>query len=107
MDALGRVYQGAVGVPRDYGQARAWFLQAACAGSAPAMNGLGVLYERGLGVTADEGTAMQWFRRAAAAGSSEAARNVARLKPRGVRTVLAALDRPSAGHHAGCAASQG
>ncbi|HEY0021967.1 MAG TPA: CHAT domain-containing protein [Longimicrobium sp.] len=107
MYAMGRVYQGAVGVPRDYGQARTWFYQAACAGSAPAMNELGVLYERGLGGAADEGEAIEWFRRAAAAGSTEGARNAARLKPRGVRTVLAALDRPPSGLPAGCAAPLG
>ena len=76
---MGRDYQQGVVVPRDYAQARAWYLKGAQAGSADAMNGMGILHQNGWGVPADRDEAIRWYRRAAAAGSAVAARTLATL----------------------------
>lgn len=104
MYAMGRAYQEGVVLPRDYAQARGWYLKGACAGSAEAMNSLGLLYQQGLGVKANREEATGWFRRAADAGSTTAAANLARLERRGVRKVIALLDRPEPGPRSECAA---
>jgi TPR repeat protein len=104
MNMLGRAYQESLGVRRDYAQARTWYFKGACAGSPEAMNNLGLLYQHGLGVKADGGEAVEWFRRGAEAGSSAAASNLAKLERRGVRKVIAMLDRPSSSFPASCAA---
>jgi len=56
-----------------------WFLQAAAAGSANAMNSLGFLYENGWGAVRSPREAYLWYQRAAEAGHVHGMRNLARL----------------------------
>jgi TPR repeat protein len=103
MYAMGRAYQEGIIVRRDYAEARAWYVRGACAGSPESMNNLGLMYQHGLGVPADRGEAAGWFRRGADAGLPMAATNLARLERRGVRKVIAFLDRPESGPPRACA----
>lgn len=103
MYAMGRAYQEGIIVRRDYAESRAWYVRGACAGSPESMNNLGLMYQQGLGVPADRGEAAGWFRRGADAGLPVAATNLARLERRGVRKVIALLDRPESGPPQACA----
>jgi TPR repeat protein len=79
MLSMGRIYQEAVGVRRDYGEAREWYLKAVRAGSADAMYSIGVLHYNGWGVPRDPAEAIRWYRKARDAGSTVAAGNLAAL----------------------------
>ncbi|MCY4407306.1 MAG: SEL1-like repeat protein, partial [Rhodospirillaceae bacterium] len=67
------------GTPRDIVQAREWYIRAADAGEARAMNNLGFIYEKGLLGVRDYGKAVVWYRRAARTGLAIAQSNLAAL----------------------------
>lgn len=76
----------------DAASAVRWFLRAARAGSANAMNNLGYLYEKGWGTLPSAQEAALWYSRAAEAGHVHAMRNLARCFEEGVG-VLPDADR--------------
>ena len=59
--AAGPMYDNGRGVPKDYGQALAWFRKAAEQGYEAAQNDLGVMYALGQGVPQDYVQAHMWF----------------------------------------------
>ena len=63
-------YQGD-GVPRDFKQARAWFLKAAAQNFAEARHNLGVMYYHGEGGPVDYDQAAAWFLKAAEQGKAD------------------------------------
>ena len=64
---LGRAYEAS----KDYANAKAWYEQAAGAGSSAAMYGMGNIYFAGEGVNKDPAQAVAWFQKGAAAGNSQ------------------------------------
>ena len=73
---LGLMYKEGQGVPRDDGEAVAWYRRAAEQGYAEAQNNLGDLYASGRGVSLDYARAVGWFRKAAEQGDAEAQNNL-------------------------------
>ena len=67
---LGLLYDGGVGVPQDYRQAKEWFEKAAKQGHVVAQADLGTLYLRGAGTPQSAPMALFWFRRAAEQGEA-------------------------------------
>jgi hypothetical protein len=67
---LGLLYDGGVGVPQDYRQAKEWFEKAAKQGHVVAQADLGTLYLRGAGAPQSVQMALFWFRRAAEQGEA-------------------------------------
>jgi uncharacterized protein len=65
---LGLLYDGGVGVPQNYRQAKEWFEKAAKQGHVGAQADLGTLYLRGAGAPQSAQMALFWFRRAAEQG---------------------------------------
>jgi TPR repeat protein len=65
---LGLLYEGGVGVPQDYRQAKEWFEKAAKQGHVGAQADLGMLYLHGEGAPQSAQMAMFWFSRAAEQG---------------------------------------
>ena len=65
---LGLLYDGGVGVPQDYRQAKEWFEKAAKQGHAGAQADLGMLYLQGAGVPQSAQMAVFWFSQAAEQG---------------------------------------
>jgi len=68
---LGVLYAEGQGGPRDYTEARAWYLKAAAQGLAEAQYGLGLLYAKGRGVPPDDVQAYMWLNLAAATEEKE------------------------------------
>ena len=69
---VGTKYELGAQVPKDPGQAAAWYRKAADKGYPQAEHSLGILYEFGTGVPADPATAAQWYRKAAEQGFAPA-----------------------------------
>jgi len=65
---LGLLYDGGVGVPQNYGQAKEWFEKAAKQGHVGAQADLGTLYLQGAGAPQSAQMALFWFSRAAEQG---------------------------------------
>jgi TPR repeat protein len=65
---LGLLYEGGVGVPQDYRQAKEWFEKAAKQGHVGAQADLGTLYLQGAGAPQSAQMAMFWFSQAAGQG---------------------------------------
>ena len=65
---LGLLYNGGVGVPQDYGQAKEWFEKAAKQGHVGAQINLGTLYLQGEGAPQSDQMALFWIRPAAEQG---------------------------------------
>ena len=65
---LGLLYDGGVGVPQDYRQAKEWFEKAAKQGHAGAQADLGTLYLQGEGAPQSAQMALFWFSQAAEQG---------------------------------------
>ena len=65
---LGLLYDGGVGVPQDYRQAKEWFEKAAKQGHVGAQADLGTLYLQGAGAPQSVQMAMFWFSQAAEHG---------------------------------------
>jgi len=63
---LGVMYNsdGSLGVPEDHAMAARYFLKAAQAGDAQAMDNIGVMYSQGKGVPKDIDEAVRWWRKA-------------------------------------------
>lgn len=74
--ALGRAYQDANGVPRDYALAAKWYRKAADQGSAIAQNNLGNMYAAGNGVEKNPEEAVSWYRKSARQGNAAAMFNL-------------------------------
>jgi TPR repeat protein len=70
--ALGRMYEGGVGVSPDIQEAVRWYRRAADHDFVKAQYRLGVMYSTGQGVPRDDNEAVVWFRRAAELGNVEA-----------------------------------
>ena len=79
MALIGGLYEGGLGVPKDYATAAKWYKRAAAGGDNFGMFQLAGLYLRGDGVRQDDATARAWFEKAAAAGSKEAKMALERL----------------------------
>lgn len=77
-----------------FGEAAAWFQQAAALGSSTAMNGIGVLYAHGKSVPEDHEKAVDWFRRSAELGNARAMVNlgIAYAKRSPDRNIARAMD---------------
>ena len=67
---LGLMYSNGRGVPKDEGEAVAWFRKAANQDNAEAQYNLGVMYGNGNGVPKDEREAVAWYRKAADQGNA-------------------------------------
>jgi uncharacterized protein len=65
---LGLLYDGGVGVPQDYRQAKEWFEKAAKQGHVGAQADLGTLYLQGAGAPQSAQMAVFWFSQAAKQG---------------------------------------
>lgn len=78
-DALGVIYENAVGMVQDFGRSVAHYHIAAQAGVIRAMARYGVALLLGRGVVADRQAAETWLRRAALGGSAEAALRLGRI----------------------------
>jgi TPR repeat protein len=65
MYVLGEIYSSGQGAPQDNIEAASWFLKAANAGYAPAINAMGSAREAGRGVEQDLVLAAGWYRQAA------------------------------------------
>jgi len=63
--ALGMLYFGGVGVPKNYDLVRKWIEKSALNGSARAQAMLGTIYQEGIGLGRSYKLATFWFRRAA------------------------------------------
>jgi uncharacterized protein len=74
--ALGEVYEGGNGVPKNDDSAVKWYRKAADQGNADAENRLGVMYRLGQGVSRDKEEAVRWYRKAAQLGNSQAMFNM-------------------------------
>jgi TPR repeat protein len=81
---LGMLYEGGIGVTRDYAKAREWLEKAADKGNAFAMSNLGLLYESGMGVTPDYAKAREWYKKAADKGDAIAIGNLGVLYENGM-----------------------
>ncbi|MBV9627432.1 MAG: sel1 repeat family protein [Xanthobacteraceae bacterium] len=81
--ALGGIYEKGLGVAKDPGLARVYYLAAAQRGNAKAMHNLAVLYAQGAGGNLDYASAAQWFRKAAMHGLTDSQFNLAVLYERG------------------------
>ena len=68
--ALGQMYDGGYGVPKNPKEAVRWYQLAAESGNADAQESLAMAYWHGTGVDKDEKEAMHWVRRAADQGNS-------------------------------------
>lgn len=77
--ALGYFYHRGHLVPRNFQEARKWYLLAANQGEPKAMFGLGGMYEFGHGVDIDMSKAADWYRKSAEAGESAAQRKLGSL----------------------------
>jgi TPR repeat protein len=80
---LGVLFEGGLGVPRDYRRAASLYELAARAGRPDAMNNLGALFARGMGVEQDFESAVFWYREAAALGLPSAMANLGSAYYRG------------------------
>ncbi|MDO4953762.1 MAG: tetratricopeptide repeat protein [Akkermansia sp.] len=80
---LGCAYQKGAGVPRDYGQSRAWYAKAAEHNNADALYGLGYLYDEGLGVPRNYAVAKDYFERSKALGSRAAVNDLGLMYDKG------------------------
>jgi TPR repeat protein len=81
---LGRNYDYARGVARDYAEARDWYEMAARQGHAAAQTDLGLLYELGQGGKADPQEAVRWYRRSAEQGYARGQYNLATMYDYGI-----------------------
>lgn len=81
---LGRNYDYAKGVARDYTAARNLYEMAARQGHAAAQTDLGLLYELGQGTEADPQEAMRWYRRSAEQGYARGQYNLATMYDYGI-----------------------
>lgn len=88
-----------------FAEAAIWYLRAAQAGHAGAMNNLAVLHQEGRGVPVTLPVSRLWYERAAAAGLVQAQHNLALLHARGIGVprdrgrMLYWLERAAAGGH--------
>jgi TPR repeat protein len=78
-DALGDLYESAIGVAKDDAQALRLYRQAAEGGYAPAFSDEGRLYWDGIGTGMDHGEAVRWFKRGADQGDPFSHRRLAEL----------------------------
>ena len=69
--SLGAFYVNGWGIPKDYGQALAWY-QKADQGDATGEEAVGAMYVYGFGVAKDYGQALAWLQKAAAQGNVDA-----------------------------------
>lgn len=76
---LGNLYMRGLGVPQDYGQARAWYEKAALESNPIAEAKLGVLYYVGLGVEENRTRAAEWFQKAGDQGDAHSAMTLAEM----------------------------
>lgn len=83
---LGWMYQAGLGVEKDLGQARRWYVQAVKAKHAVAQNNLAVMFENGLGVKTDYTRAFKLYLQSAKQGYRFAQYNVAQLLKNGLGT---------------------
>jgi hypothetical protein len=72
MMALGAMYAGGQGVPKDYVESIRWFKEAARYGRSDAMYKLGLMYEAGLGVRQNDREAARYILEAAKLGYADA-----------------------------------
>jgi TPR repeat protein len=77
MYLTGLMFDRGEGVPQDYQEAFKWYVLAAAAGQAGAMNSLGLMYASGHGVSQDHAEAMKWWTKAADNASITALANIA------------------------------
>ncbi|HCK80058.1 MAG TPA: sel1 repeat family protein [Candidatus Competibacteraceae bacterium] len=84
---LGVLYDGGLGVERDYRQAARWYQRAAEQGHAKAQFNLAVLFANGLGVERDMEEAARWYRQAAIQDEVEAQFNLGVLYEDGAGVV--------------------
>jgi TPR repeat protein len=77
--STGLMFDRGEGVPRDYQEARRWYVLAAEAGQSGAMNNLGLMYALGHGVSQDLSEAIKWWIKAADSGSVAALTNIATM----------------------------
>ena len=90
--SLGNMYLQGQGVPRDPGQAAAWFLKAVWQGVAQAQANLGLMYARGDGVPEDSAEAVFWLRQAAGQGHAHAQGNLGLMYAKGDGVPAAVTD---------------
>ena len=83
-DFLGNVYNGGLGVPRNYVEAVKWYRRSATQGFPDAQRNLGNSYRSGHGVAQDYVEAVRWYRKAAVQGSTEAQRNLGNMYAKGL-----------------------
>lgn len=69
---IGDMHYAGLGVPRNLGEARDWYLKAAKQGHQEAQFNLGVIYFGGMGVTQDYAEARKWYSKAAQQGHANA-----------------------------------
>lgn len=81
---LGRMYEKAQGVSRDFEVALSWYRKSARQGFAPSEYRLAIAYHYGVGgVRADDAEALKWLRRAAENGYKKAQKVLAGAYERG------------------------
>ena len=84
---LGVLYDGGLGIERDYAQAADWYRRAAEQGHARAQFNLAVLYADGLGLARNYAEAARWYRQAADQGKAEAQFNLGVLYENGLGVI--------------------
>lgn len=83
-DFLGNVYNGGLGIPRNYVEAVKWYRRSATQGFAEAQRNLGNSYRSGHGVAQDYVEAVRWYKKSAIQGSTEAQRNLGNMYAMGL-----------------------
>ena len=77
--ALGVLYEGGRGVPKDAGEAAKWYRRAGERGNPVSQNNLGAMDASGVGVPKDDGEAVAWYRKAADQGNARGQYNLAMM----------------------------
>ena len=77
-------YEHGIDVPKDYREARRWFVEGASKHNSCAINSLAGIYARGLGVGADPTLALSYYNAAASLGYPPAYDNLGRMYQYGV-----------------------
>ncbi len=85
----GKRYYYGDGVPRDYAQARNWFLQAARQGNGNGQYWLGYMYQYGKGGAQDLTKAQKWYSQAAEQGDQRAQDKLYSMGDEGKRAIAA------------------
>lgn len=101
--ALGDMYLGGRGLPKNDTLAAYWYEKAAAAGDPYAENQIGYFYQAGIGVASDPARAAHWYQLAAANGFTSAKVNLGVMYLNGVgvpsdQKFAAQLFREAAGH---------